>query len=272
MKSFDANYHCHTSRCGHAYGLDEEYVEAAISSGFKVIGFTDHVILPGIHQPGMRADENLLEDYFDSINALKEKYKDQVEIHVGFECEWYGEVFENYYRDLLESGKCEYLILGQHCDMPVFNQIHFYGSYPNQEAAIRAYAKDLIAGLRTGMFSYVCHPDMPVLWFGRFDALMEQVSREICLAAKEMNVPLEVNMGPTRFAHFDIDNPDVYLYPYPKFWDIAAEVGNDVIIGVDAHHPDHYLSKLFGAFVEFCDKHHLHRLERLTFRQKGKDF
>ena len=29
---------------------------------------------------------------------------------------------------------------------------------------------------------------------------------------------------------------DVRWYPHKEFWKIAAEVGNDVIIGIDAHH------------------------------------
>ena len=41
------NLHSHTFRCGHATGTDEEFVEAAIKAGFKELGFTDHVMLPG---------------------------------------------------------------------------------------------------------------------------------------------------------------------------------------------------------------------------------
>ena len=32
-------------------------------------------------------------------------------------------------------------------------------------------------------------------------------------------------------------------YPYPGFWEIAAEVGNTAIIGLDAHRPSQYLRK-----------------------------
>ena len=37
-----ANYHTHTKRCHHACGEDREYVEAAIESGLKILGFSDH--------------------------------------------------------------------------------------------------------------------------------------------------------------------------------------------------------------------------------------
>ena len=41
-----ANYHTHTSRCGHAGGTDEEYVLAAIEAGWQVLGFSDHMPWP----------------------------------------------------------------------------------------------------------------------------------------------------------------------------------------------------------------------------------
>ena len=41
-----ANYHTHTTRCGHAVGEDREYVETAIRRGLKVLGFSDHVPMP----------------------------------------------------------------------------------------------------------------------------------------------------------------------------------------------------------------------------------
>ena len=41
-----ANYHTHTLRCGHAKGLDEQYIEAAIGRGMEELGFSDHVPWP----------------------------------------------------------------------------------------------------------------------------------------------------------------------------------------------------------------------------------
>ena len=38
-----ANFHTHTTRCGHASGTDEDYVRAALAQGFGVLGFSDHV-------------------------------------------------------------------------------------------------------------------------------------------------------------------------------------------------------------------------------------
>ena len=40
------NYHTHTTRCNHASGTEKEYVEAAIETGLKVLGFSDHTPYP----------------------------------------------------------------------------------------------------------------------------------------------------------------------------------------------------------------------------------
>ena len=63
MNPIKANYHSHSFRCGHAFGTDEEYVQGAIKAELATMGFSDHVILPGIHQYGMRAEDPMLPDY-----------------------------------------------------------------------------------------------------------------------------------------------------------------------------------------------------------------
>ena len=95
-------YHSHTKRCGHACGEDEEYVIKAIQLGIKRLGFSDHVFLPkGYEQPGTRGNFDRLDDYLNSIKSLKEKYKNQIDIIVGFEAE-YSDAFVDYYKYLLK--------------------------------------------------------------------------------------------------------------------------------------------------------------------------
>ena len=37
-----SNLHTHTTRCRHAFGTEREYIEAAITQGIRVLGFSDH--------------------------------------------------------------------------------------------------------------------------------------------------------------------------------------------------------------------------------------
>ena len=83
------NYHTHTYRCGHANGTDEEYVQAAIEAGYKILGFADHGPYKGLPFPKSRMDWEELDEYVESLTYLKEKYKDQIEIHIGLETEYY---------------------------------------------------------------------------------------------------------------------------------------------------------------------------------------
>ena len=109
-------YHCHTNRCGHAYGEDEEFIQNAIAVGIKVLCFTDHTPIKGFSQKGIRMDYEELDNYLDSLWGLKEKYKEQIEIHIGLECEYYPEI-EEYLWTLKNNPRIEFLIQGQHGDV-----------------------------------------------------------------------------------------------------------------------------------------------------------
>ena len=83
------NYHSHTTRCHHAAGTEREYIEAAIESGLKVLGFSDHTPYPFkdgyVSRIRMGMDE--LEDYVNTVLALRDEYRNDIEIHLGLEVE-----------------------------------------------------------------------------------------------------------------------------------------------------------------------------------------
>lgn len=85
------NFHTHTYRCGHAKGTDEEYVLSAIKMGYDTIGFSDHApyIFPDGSESGFRVKKKDARDYADSVRALQEKYKDKIDIKLGFELEYF---------------------------------------------------------------------------------------------------------------------------------------------------------------------------------------
>lgn len=246
----DFNFHSHTKRCGHARGEDEGYVLAAMDTGFTDLGFSDHIMLPGLSQPGIRGDYNLFEDYLHSVGVLQEKYKGKIRIYKAFECEWYGELFREYYRDLLVSKKVDYLILGQHCYFS--NGFVWYGRYAVPTQGTEAYLHDLIQGMESGFFLYVAHPDTFMSWHKRFDEQAYQVAKEIATKAKELDIPLEVNMGPSRW--YIPKSPEDTELPYPnrRFWEVVAEVGAPCVFGVDAHEPQDYFDSDFGYFNDFA--------------------
>ena len=82
--------------------------------------------------------------------------------------------------------------------------------------------------MQTGKFTYFAHPDL--IHFMGEDSVYRQYMRRLCAEAKSCNLPLEINMlGIWSGRH----------YPNCRFWEIAAEEGCSVVIGCDAHAPDH---------------------------------
>ena len=110
-----ANYHTHTARCGHAVGADEEYVKAAIAAGMQVLGFSDHIPWPDQVPPRdtLHMRMNRAAEYAASVCALREKYRDQIAIYLGFEAEYLPDFYEAQMK-MCEELDVDYLIMGQH--------------------------------------------------------------------------------------------------------------------------------------------------------------
>jgi len=257
------NYHSHTKRCGHAEGEDEEYVLSAIENGYRIYGFSDHIMLPGFPQLGMRGNYELqAQNYYDSVKQLKVKYRKQIELHLGWEAEWYGDLFADYYHDLLAKNTVEYMILGQHCFLDRGHFV-FYGNMFDKQEAVRKYASDLIAGMRSGNFIYVAHPDTYMIWYGKWDDVAKEVARDIINAAKETGTILEINMGPSRWGKKTDEYDFRVAYPNEEFWDLVSEAGIPCIIGVDNHRPCELKQSPYDWVRRFAKRHGLTPLDHL---------
>lgn len=219
------NYHTHTTRCRHAYDSDEEYVKSAIEHGIKYLGFSDHApfIFPDGFESTHRVEISKIDDYFLSLQSLRNKYKDQIDIKIGFEMEYYPAYFPAMFDIALEAG-AEYLILGQHY---IFNE-HPNGAPSSLKTDnveyLREYVNCVIGGIKTGVFTYVCHPDM-VKFVGDEDIYCKEMEK-ICRVAKEYETPLEINFLGIREGR---------IYPRDIFWQICGQVGAPVTFGMDAH-------------------------------------
>lgn len=248
MSKLDYNYHTHTSRCGHAVGDDEEYVKAAIESGFSEYGVSDHVFLPGIIHENMRGDYSLLNDYIKSFKQLRENYKDRINIKIGFEAE-YMDQFKTYYKSLLEKHKVDYLILGQHCYYKDKN-VYWYVTMDPKEGLIK-YTEDVIKGMSTGLFKYVAHPDLFSLFYDEWDELAISCSKRIIDASIEYKCPLEINLCKVRSEKLGtLEHDYKSLYPFIPFWKLVAKSKAHIVIGIDSHDPQHNIN----SEVEYVDK------------------
>ena len=247
-----ANYHMHTWRCNHATGTEREYIEQAIDH-YQIIGFSDHTPQPFkngfVDKDKMRMDQ--LEDYVTTILKLKEEYKDQIEIHIGLEVEYYPALFQEL-MDYVAKFPIEYMILGQHW---LGNRVNEPSSFaPTEDPAIlEKYVRQCIEAMHKGKFLYFAHPD--VINFIGNDEVYDYWMQKLCQAANEKKVPLEINFLGIR------GNRN---YPNEKFWKIAGEEKCKVIFGADAHRKEDVwdpAKKKKGE--ELVRKYHLQKINEL---------
>ena len=224
-KNMTVNLHTHTVRSGHAVGSDREYVEAAIAGGLKKIGFADHswfVIKGNYHtDAGVTTPEN--EDYVKTVLSLKEEYSGIIDIKLGYEADYFPKHFAGF-MDMVRRYPIEYLILGPH-----FTNNEYDGRYacctPSDRSILTGQVNQIIEAMNTGLFTYVAHPD--IMNFADKDVFAEEYSRLI-LRAKELNIPLEINLLGIRGNR---------IYPNELFIKLCGEIGAKMCIGSDAHEP-----------------------------------
>lgn len=225
------NYHVHTHRCKHAKGQDRDYVEAAIQAGFTEIAFTDHSPWPLLAQEKglIRMKLAMLPDYVNSLRQLREEYKDRISIKIGLECEYFADRSE-WLKDTIKQYKLDYVILGNHFhEFETFQRD--YSSYQDKENLLRDYVFDSLAAIHSGIYAYFAHPDIFVRSLTQWDESAEMASRIILEACKKAGIPIEYNLGGIRNPYYDLS------YPYPRFWQIASKIKNEVMVGIDTHSP-----------------------------------
>lgn len=241
------NYHGHTKRCGHAdfYVTDEMYVNEAINVGLKKIAFTDHMPFKDnlSCEVGTRMDIEEKEDYFSSIKALKEKYKDKIEIENGFEIE-YDETQLEHIKKI--KGEVSKIVLGQHFIIDKLGRRVYWEDLDefeiSREEALALYADSIVKALDMGLPDIVAHPDLFMKFGKKFSKEEEEASRKICEAAKKYDIPLEINLNRIWKYLFRENTIDLVEYPCRKFWEIAAEYNPKVLFGADVHFENQYMN------------------------------
>lgn len=240
MTEMTANYHTHTYRCNHASGKDEEYVKKAIAENVKILGFSDHA--PNAPRSDgylsyykMTPEEAV--EYFASINSLKEKYADKIEIHAGYEIEYFRDTWKAEL-EFMKKTPPEYLILGQHY-VDFENKDGKRGNHSdrplgcNDVNRIKPYADIVIEALSTERFSCLAHPEVLTYTGTEQDYYLEQMAR-IIEAARKYGTPLEYNLLGQRLER---------NYPRKDFWKLVGESGGYAVIGCDAHEPERVADK-----------------------------
>jgi histidinol-phosphatase (PHP family) len=122
---------------------------------------------------------------------------------------------------------------------------------------LKQYCDQTIEAMYTGLFTYFAHPD--IMHFVGDEKIYRQQMGRICKAAKECNLPLEINLLGLHLQR---------QYPNPVFWELAAEEGCQVVLGVDAHKPEFLLDiKPEQQAMEMVKTYGLELLETVSLRK-----
>lgn len=220
-------FHIHTYRCKHA-GIEKEkaYIEKAMELGIEEIVFTDHCPFPG-NPFRYRMNLSELQDYASTLQELKQKYVDQIDIRIGLETE-YIPTYQEYYEELKDSGNYDLLLLGQHFVLLPEGIYNFESKDKFYEP--EHLAEGMIQGMESGLFSVVAHPDLIFRRRKVWDAETEQIANRIKASVARTGVVLEKNID-SMVTTWNNKKKREY---WPEFW---AELPDGVrnIYGLDAH-------------------------------------
>ena len=258
------NFHTHTFRCHHASGKDEEYVKHAIDQGFETLGFSDHGPwkYKTAYHSSMRMEIKEFEGYKKSILSLKEKYKNQIDIYLGLEVEYFPQ-----YMDWLDmfckEEQVDYILFGNHYhETDEYNQYYPYAG----KDTFDQYIEDCLAGMKTGLYSYLAHPELIMMNDGLdWDKHVDEQFHRICQSAKELDLPLEYNaagmMGNRWFGE---------SYPHHKFWEIAGQYHNKALVGMDAHSPKQLSQNIYLEAMDALSKYDVEIIDTIKMNQFKK--
>ena len=212
--------------------MEEDYIRKAIAEGIYILGFSDHSPYPlregYVSYSRMTVGE--IDDYCNTLIKLRNKYKDYIDIRIGFETEYYPKYFDALL-DLYRTRPVEYIIyaghfIGNEGDDDGFTFCAF--DKTEDKGRMRAYVDNTVNAMKTGRYSIIAHPDM-INFVGDLDYYREESARLI-RASNEYRVPLEINLYGMR---------DGRHYPNEEFWRIAGRLGARATLGFDSHHEKH---------------------------------
>ena len=118
------------------------------------------------------------------------------------------------------------------------------------------YVNQCIEALQTGLYTYLAHPDL--INFTGSETFYRREMERLCLAAKELNIPLELNLLGLRANR---------TYPSERFFHIAKACGSTIVAGIDAHDPNCFFQpETFEPYQKFVAACGLTVTDEITLR------
>ena len=246
-----ANFHTHTTFCdGHSSA--EDMVVTAIKKGFSLLGFSSHCMYP--FSSSWHIPVNSIEAYCSEICRLKEAYKNQIEIKLGFEADYIADITVPDKNTGYKEFKPDFLIGSVHYIVKEGGNFTVDDSGDNVRASLekfytkdgdwttldwRSYVHDYFEAerrmLEKASFDIIGHPDLIRMrntllhYMNENESYYKEEVRLTADAIARAGVIAEINTG--AIARGNMDS----LYPSDYFLGLLYERGVPVCINSDAH-------------------------------------
>ena len=217
--------HNHTSRCNHAEGTIDEYIERAIELGIDIYGFSEHA--PMDFDSHYRLDFDEMQDYTNDILNLKEKYQNEIEILLGYEVDY----LKGHMDERVLNANVDYLIGSVHfLDKWGFDNPEFIGGWKsrNIDNIWQEYFDAIEEMAKTGYFDIVGHFDLIKVFKFMPTKDIRSIATNALKAIKKSGMVIELNAAGLR-------KPIKEIYPSQMLLEVAFEMNIPITFSSDAH-------------------------------------
>lgn len=225
------DYHLHTPLCKHAVGHPREYAEAARMLGLPEIGLSDHSPMPAYFDDWRMGLEEFPR-YLEMVNEAREEFPD-LPIRLGLEVD-YLKGGEGWIEELSKMADFDYLIGSVHYISPnwAVDDPRHLSRFAGEavEEIWDAYWKLYEKAIRTRLFDFMAHPDLPKKFGHRPNGDLRRYYEPVIQALADTGTAFEINTAGLR--------KDVReLYPARAFLELARSADIPILINSDAHDP-----------------------------------
>lgn len=227
--------HNHTILCNHAQGSVENYIKKAVELGIDIYGFTEHA--PMDFDPKYRMTLKEKEFYENTILYFKEKYKNDIEILLGYEVDYMQKIPMK--KEVLNA-KVDYLIGSIHFLEPKikslgdepwgFDNPEFIGKYEktNIDDIWIDYFEVLENLAKSNLFDVVGHLDLIKVFKFLPKKDIRLIAQNALKEIKKANMTIEINAAGLR-------KPISEQYPSKQLLEVAFELDIPITFSSDAH-------------------------------------
>ena len=224
---YKTDYHIHT-QYSDGKATPEEYITAAISSGIREIGFSEHLNLVS-EKRDWCIDISKVPVYISHIKSLRRTEK-RIKVRLGLEVDYFPGK-ENLIYEFIHKLDLDYIIGSVHYmgETAVDSGPEYYEG-KNIDDLYQSYFNIVNEAVASGLFDVIAHCDLVRIYNFKPFADPEHLYRNLAKGMAEHDVVLEINTNGK-------NRPLGDFYPDRRFLRIFKEENVPVCVNSDSHFP-----------------------------------